>query len=214
MPPVFGLAVLVSAACVAAVAAHCAVDAVGDFAIPHDTYDHIAHVSRSIATLCAAGLALFGASVVVIAALADARRFRGALRAVLGARGLRSPARVVATIVPATFAFLIAMESIDGRMATGVQPGLASALGGSVVLGTTTAVVIGTSAALVLWRALLMLFASERTIASAIGRLVAHRIASGRPCGQTASAIATRAATKRESVLARRAGKRAPPIAA
>lgn len=214
MPAIFGAAVLFAAACVAAVASHYAIDAIGDFALPHDTYDHIGHVSRSIATLCAAGLALFGAIVVVVAALADARRFRGALSAVLGVGGLRAPSRILAAIVPAAFAILIAMESIDGRIATGLQPGLASALGGSIPLGTTTSVILAALVALGLWRALRALCASERRIASAIGRLAGRRPSRSNDERLVAAELRTRATSGRESVLSRRAGKRAPPFAA
>lgn len=214
MPAIFGIAALFSAACVAAVASHYAIDAIGDFAIPHDTYDHIGHVSRSIATLCAAGFAVFGAIVVIIAALSDARRFRGALRSVLGAHGLRSPLRLLTAIVPSTYAVLIAMESIDGRIATGLQPGLASALGGSIALGTSSAIAAAVIVALVLWRGLQMLCASERRIASAIGRLVARPIVQTDDTGCTVSTLAAPVTRGRESILARRAGKRAPPLPA
>src|SRR5690242_578898 len=154
MPAMFGIAVLFSAACVAAVLAHYAIDAAGDYLVPHDTYDHIGHVSRSIAALVAAGLTLFVAFVFLVAALADARRFRGTLDAVLGASGLRTPLGLALAIVPASFLVLVAMESIDGRIASGVQPGLASALGGSIALGSCTLLTIGALVAFALWRGL------------------------------------------------------------
>jgi hypothetical protein len=214
MPATFGVAVLFAAACLAAVAAHYAIDAIGDFALPHDTYDHIGHVSRSIATLGAAVLALFGALVVVVAALADARRFRGALRAVLGAHGLRDPARILAAIVPATFSILVAMESIDGRIATGLQPSLASTLGGSIGLGSTTAAVLASLVAVALWQALRILSASERRIAFAIGRLVDRSVIRPNASGPIVTVLPCRASSGRGSILSRRAGKRAPPQAA
>jgi len=214
MPAMFGIAVLFSAACVAAVAAHYAIDAAGDYLVPHDTYDHIAHVSRSIATLVAAGLTLVGAFVFLIAALADARRFRGALDAVLGASGLRTPLRLTLAILPATLAVLVSMESIDGRIATGIQPGFASALGGSIWLGSSIVCASGVLVALALWRGLRVLSASKRRLTSALVRLVARRDAAGSRADARRRLIEAPAPSGRGSVLSRRAGKRAPPKAA
>lgn len=214
MPAVFGVAVLFSAACITAVLAHYAIDAAGDYLVPHDTYDHIAHMSRSIATLVGAGFAFASAFVFLVAALADARRFRGALGAVLGASGLRSPLRLTLAIVFAAFAVLIAMESIDGRVATGVQPGLASALGGSIVLGSGAVCAAGALVALALWRGLRALSASQRRITSALERLITRAEAAGSTQSSRRALIAIRAEPGRDSVLSRRAGKRAPPKAA
>ena len=213
LPASFGVAVLFSAACVAAVASHYAIDALGDFALPHDTYDHIGHVSRPIAALFAAVFALVGAALVLGAAFADARRFRGAFGAILGARGLRSPLRVVASIVPTAIAILVAMESIDGRIATGIQPDLAASLGGSIALGAATVVAIATAVAIALWRGVRALFASRHRIAAALWRL-AGRGADPSSVASRTSHTAPPDAAGAGSVLSRRAGKRAPPIAA
>jgi len=214
MPIAFGIAALFSAACVAAVLSHYAIDAAGDYLVPHDTYDHIGHVSRSIATLVAAGFALASAFVFLVAAIADARRFRGALAAVLGTTGLRSPSRLALAIVPTTFAVLVAMESIDGRIATGVQPGLASALGGSVVLGSSAICAIGILVAVALWRLLCLLAASQRCITAALERLITLREAGSSSDDSQRRLITVPAEPTMGSVLSRRAGKRAPPQAA
>jgi membrane protein implicated in regulation of membrane protease activity len=213
MPIAFGIAVLFSAACIAAVVSHYAIDAVGDYLVPHDTYDHIGHVSRSIATLVAAGFALASAIVFLAAALADARRFRGALRAVLGTSGVRSPLRLALAIVPTAFAVLVTMESIDGRIATGIQPGLASALGGSIVLGSIAVLAIGILVAVALWRALRMLSASHRRITEALERLIGRR-AAVISTETSRRLIDVHAEPASGSALSRRAGKRAPPQAA
>ncbi|HZW76624.1 MAG TPA: hypothetical protein VFF43_23930 [Caldimonas sp.] len=214
MPIVFGIAALFSAACVAAVLSHYAIDAAGDYLLPHDTYDHIGHVSRSIATLVAAAFALASAFVFLVAAVADARRFRGALAAVLGASGLRSPLRLALAIVPAAFAVLVAMESIDGRIATGMQPGIASALGGSIVLGSSAICTIGILVAVALWRALRALAASQRSITATIERLIALRATGSSSDASSRRLIKVIAEPAIGSVLSRRAGKRAPPQAA
>lgn len=214
MPAMFGIAVLVSAACVAAVAAHYAIDAAGDYLVPHDTYDHIGHVSRSIATFVAAGLTLVGAFVFLIAAFADARRFRGALDAVLGASGLRTPLRLALAIVPTTLVVLVAMESIDGRIATGIQPSFASALGGSIGLGSSIVCATGVLVALALWRGLRALSASKQRLTSALVRLVARRDAARSRADARRRPIDAPATSGLGSILSRRAGKRAPPQAA
>lgn len=214
MPVMFGIAVLFSAACVAAVVAHYVIDAAGDYLVPHDTYDHIAHVSRSLTMLIAAGLTLVGAFVFLVAALADARRFRGALDAVLGASGLRTPFRLALAIVPATLVVLVAMESIDSRLATGFQPGFASALGGSIALGSSAVCAIGVLVAFALWRGLRALAASQRRITSALERLIARRGAAGSNDDARRRFVFSPPTGGRASVLSRRAGKRAPPKAA
>jgi hypothetical protein len=132
---------------------------------------------------------------------------------VLGASGLRSPLRLALAIVPATFAVLVAMESIDGRIATGIQPGFASTLGGSIVLGASAVTAIGILIAVALWRGLRALAASQRRITSALERILFRR-----SDVKTSAALQNRVLKAAEpassSVLARRAGKRAPPQAA
>jgi len=205
--------VLFAAACVAGVASHYAIDVAGDYTVRHDTYDHIAHHSRSFALVFAGAFVCASALVVLLAALSDARKFRGMLGSIAAARGLGSPGALVARLVPSSLAVLVVMESIDGRMATGVQPGFASTLGGSIALGLTVVCVVATGVAFALWQALCALRASQRRIVSALCRLMSRAAAPGGDPVRRVAIVDLRVAP-RCSELSRRAGKRAPPIAA
>jgi len=210
----FGAAVLVLTASLGAAAAHFAIDEAGDFLLRVDTYDHIAHHSRFIALLCA--LLTCGASVTVLlaAALNDARENRGELRAIVGTFARRTPWRLIASIAPLTVAALIGMESLDAWAGSGHLPSFISALGGSIALGLGIAVCVGCLAALALWRVLRLVCESHRTIASALEHLITVRDADGAAHPQFHLATVAVRPLAAGSVLASRSGKRAPPLAA
>jgi len=136
------------AALCAAVVAHNLIDVAGDDLLPHDTFDDAAHGSRLL--FGGAALALI-ATILGIAVAAAIREARGVEAAFC--RALRSLApgdgrAFVATVVGLTFAALVAMQGLDTVIAGTEIDGLASLLGGSLLLGGACTLVSGVFAAL------------------------------------------------------------------
>ena len=211
---VFGIAVIVLTASIAAVVAHVAIDVAGDFLLPHDTYDRIAHHSRFAALLCAAALGIASVLTLLAAGFKDARRYRGAVRALVGSGITRSPWGLVVLVASASLAALIAMESVDAFVQIGRLPNLAAALGGSIPLGLTVVFSLSSALGWALWRVLKIVDDAHRKIVIALERLLTRREAADASHVSSCEFIAPDSAPVRASVLARRGGKRAPPLAA
>jgi hypothetical protein len=138
-------AVLAIAGTLAALAAHVAIDVIGDFALTHDAYDGVAHESRGLLL----GVAVFVAGAIALRVVWDALvRRSGSLLAV--SRRVRSTsfAQTTGLICVVTLFVLVAMELLDCRLAGVAVDGVSDLLGGSIVLGTVTAAVCGTIASL------------------------------------------------------------------
>ena len=208
----FGAGVVALAALVAAAIAHVAIDAAGDFVLAHDSYDHIAHHSRFIALLFAGVAAASTLLVLVAAALRDARTDGAALARLVSSCAHRSRWLFIGGVALASLAALVGMESIDGWLDVGRLPTFADALGGSLVLGlgvvALSAWVIGEAA----WRVLRFVNASHAAISKTLYRLLTMRDAAGVPQPTPHASVRTDRAAPRGSVLASRAGKRAPPL--
>ena len=213
-PKAFGAAVLVLTASLAAVLAHFAIDEAGDFLLRHDTYDHVVHHSRFIALLCALILSASSVMVLLAAALKDARMYRGELRALVSSHANRSPWRLISLVVPMSVCALVAMESLDAWLGSGHIPIFADALGGSIPLGLGIAVCTASSMGAVLWRALTLLNASHRKIAAALQQFLTQRDTVGSSHAPLRASVGRERPLSRISVLASRAGKRAPPLPA
>lgn len=137
------------AAAGAAAVAHVAIDIVGDYALPEDTYDHLAHDSRNLV----AGLALAAAILIAVRGLRACCDVAVANRGRLRGRGLgKSTIAAFVAGVVAVAAFLVpAMELLDARLDGAPLAGLDDAFGGSLVLGIlVTAVCAAVIAAVVI----------------------------------------------------------------
>ena len=130
------LIVPLAAAFAAALFAHIGIDVIGDYLLPHDAYDDVAHGSRVLV------LAIVAVSLVALAvgALAAAvREARGSVDAF--AKSVRSSLTLAffptlgVTVVCATLV-LMAMECADVRAAGRAIDDLADLFGGSLALGT------------------------------------------------------------------------------
>lgn len=137
-------ALFVVAVCVAAFLAHVAIDVVGDYALPHDTYDGVAHDSRVGVVVAAIGLALAAAFGVLWSALQSVRRSSARGRR---ARIVGSPLAFGTVIVAAVVALVAGMETIDVALAGARVDSLADMLGGSVFLGLALTIPIALCAA-------------------------------------------------------------------
>ncbi len=125
-------ALLAVAVCVSALLAHVGIDIVGDFALPHDTYDDVAHASRTWVVLAAAGLLCLGAVGVIWSAL-DQRGFGRASAVQLGL--FQRPLLAGIAVFVLALGAVVSMEALDAALAGDDVANLSVALGGSVWLG-------------------------------------------------------------------------------
>ncbi|MGC1380258.1 MAG: hypothetical protein WA814_04460 [Candidatus Baltobacteraceae bacterium] len=130
------------AACAAAAAAalaHVAIDVVGDYALPHDTYDYVSHSSRPLVT----GVALLVASVLAARGLRICCELGAVYRVCIRetASSLSERIAFVLGTVAASAVLVPAMEWLDGRLDRVPVKELDDAFGGSILLGLGTTVV-------------------------------------------------------------------------
>lgn len=207
----FGAAVVLFAACVAALLTHVAIDIAGDYWLAHDAYDTLAHHSR-LATLIgisALALALLGA--IVAHAFADVRGNRGALRDALEALVVGRALPFVAGVVFVSLLALVAMETLDSLLGTGKIEDAADAFGGSIAFGLAFALPISLAVALGTWILARSMIRLLQPLLRVVGALLTYL---ARSCDRTTPALALIATTPlwmRSSLLARCAGLRAPP---
>ncbi len=199
---------VVIGACAAALIAHIGVDVLGDYLLPHDTYDDIAHASRTaLSCLALLGIAV-SAFTLIHAGLDDARA--GKWQRVLANPAPRWSGVYVAFVVIATFAILAAMELADLRLAGASVDDVGDLLGGSLWLGASTTLVVAVAVALGMWRIASWAAGARET---AIRLLATWFISRAEPGG------AARLATRRPAahvaslpVLTRSTSKRGPPL--
>jgi hypothetical protein len=201
------LLVLMLTVCVAALLAHLAIDALGDVALVHDAYDGVAHGSRAVVVVGVIACALAASFRLLLAAL-DAT---GTDRARLARVVPRRPIAFVAVSVVGAAAVLVGMETLDAVVATGRVVDVADALGGTAWFGLGLEAPIAFAVALVAWKALRRLADAGDLIVRAIEVLLAVCRRAGTTT--TAERVPIRAGIARElCLLARRAGKRGPPL--
>lgn len=136
---------LLVAVCAAALVAHLGIDVIGDYALPHDTYDGMAHDSRIGVVVAALGLALvvgFGVLWSALDAAAHGGRHGHRLRIV------GSPSRFCVVVVLLALGAVAGMESLDGILSGAGVNDLADAFGGSLLLGIGVTIPIGLIVAL------------------------------------------------------------------
>jgi hypothetical protein len=120
------------AVCVSALTAHVGIDVMGDFALRHDTYDDVAHATRTWLVLAAAGLLCAGAFGVLWSAL-DRRGSERVSPLRLGIA--QRPVVTGLAVVALSIAAVVAMECIDAQLSGDGVANLSDALGGSAWLG-------------------------------------------------------------------------------
>jgi hypothetical protein len=201
---------VLAAAGAAALASHVAIDIAANFVVAHDPYDDFEHGSRAVFLGGSLVIGIAGALAVLLAALRDFHLDEDAIRGLIGRAASASPARFVAPVVPVAFAGLLAMEWLDSLASVGRACSLTDALGGSVALGSFIVVAMAVAIGLAVWRLLRLLARSHRAFAHAIGSFIVGAL---KPTAAIASVLpSAEAGVQAASVLARRAGKRAPPL--
>lgn len=129
-----GILAVIAVAMLAAACAHMAIDALGDVLLEHDSYDDLAHDTRSVA----------GAIALAALLLAGARGMYEAVRCALGRAAARRVAvdlplpAVISAVVVLAIPILIAMEAVDAILAGTPTLDLSALLGGSIALGLIT----------------------------------------------------------------------------
>lgn len=198
----------ICAALAAAALAHVAIDIVGDYALPHDTYDFIAHNSRDLVT----ALALAVAGIAALRGLRSCCEHAAANRGRLPVPAIsRFQGGAFSLAVIATTAVLVpAMEMLDGRLDGVPVAELDDAFGGSISLGLGTTILCAAIVALVVLAFARWIVSHRDSIATMIGSLVLVR----EQAKPAASALLFRHVArpqKRRVAPALRRCKRGPP---
>ena len=196
------------AAAAGAALAHLAIDMLGDFALPRDSYDHLRHGSRELMT----GLALLLAVVLAVRGLRVccniAAQHRGRLlRPVLG---IQETIAMLVAAVTTSLAIVPAMEYLDGRLDGIPVRGLGEAFGGSVLLGVATTIAAAGLFALIVYAVARWLISHHDSVATIIEFLL--RPVTGAPRAAVYDRFGRHATVKRSRALnALRLAKRGPP---
>jgi hypothetical protein len=204
----YGALVLATGA-ISAILAHVLIDVAGDYLLQHDAYDGMQHHSRAIFAAIAVALAAFVALRFLWEAL-DRRctSLTGLLRGLRAARGA-SALRFIAIVVVVAFVALLAMEYADASSDRVVVDGLEGLLGGSLSLGLSTVVFVSIAVAWLVRLALHALADWEPVLAALVERLLGRETDRGPARAMREPLTITLDGACR---LARRSGKRAPPL--
>jgi hypothetical protein len=199
-----------SAVCLAAAFAHIAIDIVGDYVLPHDSYDFIPHNSRDLVT--AVGVAV--AAVLALRGLRLCCDVAVANRARLAAQPIGKLWYGAFTIVTIVAAVLLvpAMEVLDGRLDGAPVKELDDAFGGSIALGLGTTVVCAAIVAVLVLAAVRWLVSHRDSIATILVSLVTFD-RSARSASIELRRYVVRPPKRRTAPALRRC-KRGPPIVA
>lgn len=179
-PKLEGRAALCAASAAAALA-HYAIDVVGDYALPHDTYDGVSHASRALLS----GVALLVAFVLARRGLRACFKIATSRRGNLPAASfsLREWAGFVLAAIAGTAVFVPAMEWLDGRLAGVPVRELDDAFGGSILLGLATTVLCATLVASLIYAIAFWLLSHRDDIVAIIVTLCRRSDTTSRPCG-------------------------------
>jgi hypothetical protein len=204
--------VLVFAACCAALISHVGIDVAGDYLLAHDAYDGLDHRSRS--EILALGLTLaLGAILRVVSRAVRAAGAGGSgddraeLLALVGCSPWRFALRVMALSIVA----LAAMEAVDVWSSGGAIDDVADLFGGSLLLGSSITLPVAGACALGVRFLVRLAIVSQHSLAAALGRLIALITRNG-TTEKRRFERRSAGAWRYRSILARRGGKRGPPL--
>lgn len=210
-PAAFAVAVIVLVALAAAAAAHFALDVIGDFALAHDSYDGMAHDSRTLAFVVVVVIATAGVLRLLWSALDSANESTGAFRALVEPV-LELPIwRFAAMVAGGALIAVMAMESVDALVAGVRIDDVADSLGGSLPLGLIVTVTISVCFGIAVSRLFRALAAAHGTIVDLVCALLVGICQSHGSPRAIRTALSLESIGTSESVLSTRAAKRAPP---
>jgi len=201
------VALFVAAAAGAAACAHYAIDIVGDFALPHDTYDDVAHGSREFLSV----LAIAIAAVLALRGLRFCCEIGARERLRVGGPALTVGTGMAFVALTALFACAIvpAMELFDAHLAGRAVDDLGDAFGGSGRLGLGLTMICAVAIATATYALARWLVSQRLAIAAAISSLVARDPAPA-PSPQRLRGLRI-SPRRRRSTGALRLSKRGPP---
>lgn len=196
------------AAATAAALAHVAIDVIGDYALPADTYDYLAHGSRDLVSALALVLA------VVLAArglriCCDIATFNRT-RILAVTRPMHEAFYTIAIAVSAAVVLVPAMEWLDGRFAGVPVRELDDAFGGSLLLGLGTTIACATLVALVIYGIAHWIISHHDSIVVIIATLLRRLSGVARPSSYDLDAQLFNP-RRRRATSALRLAKRGPP---
>jgi hypothetical protein len=176
-----GLLALCAAAGAAALA-HYVIDIVGDYALPHDTYDDVIHSSRGLVS----GIALVLAIVLASRGLRVCCELAASCRGRLRTRTLDPKASMAFALIStiATACFVPAMECLDGRLAGAPITTLGDAFGGSLALGLGLTLLCAAAIGALVYAIARWLISYRDAIATIIGTLLRRSSGAPRLCGR------------------------------
>lgn len=206
----FSILAVLAAALLAAVAAHAGIDIAGDYLLPDDTYDHVAHGSRALVSLIAL-LCASGAGVLFVRALFD-RVTSLPSRARLMRLGLRAAVRYSAVVAVLALACVPLMEMLDALRAGNVIDSLSDAFGGSLLLGGSVTLACALTICALVFGVVAWLCRYREDVARLVGALLERR--DGAPVIAFASRICAGPIPRARELRAQRRGKRGPPLRA
>lgn len=196
------------AAAAAAAVAHVAIDVVGDYALPHDTYDNLAHSSREIVSVFAAVVAVFllARGLRLCCEIGAVNRTR--VRVATG--WLREFWAFAGGVAAASACVVPAMEWLDCRFVGVAVDDLDDAFGGSVLLGIATTVLCAFLIAGAIYAIAAWLTSHRDTIATIIETLLGRSTGAVRPRRADLARYLT-VPRRRRTAHALRLCKRGPP---
>ncbi|MBV9027947.1 MAG: hypothetical protein JO311_04980 [Candidatus Eremiobacteraeota bacterium] len=196
------------AAAAAAAAAHFVVDVVGDFALSHDSYDHLQHGSRGVVTAIAVVLAGMLALRGLVSCCEIAERDRTRIAA--AKFGLAETMAFFVVVLVMAAMLVPSMEFLDARVAGAAFGGIGDAFGGSLLIGLTCIAVCAALAAGSVYALVRWLVSHRESIASMVATLLRHitgaRRITSRPLERWNGLT-----LRRRTLRARQRAKRGPP---
>jgi hypothetical protein len=198
----------VAAALLAAVAAHVGIDVAGDYLLPDDSYDHVAHGSRELFTLIAFFCATGAAALLLKRLLAAVASLPARVRVLRMPR--RNAISAAAAVSALALIFVPLMETFDALRSGGDIDSLADAFGGSLLLGASITLSCAIAICLLIFGLLAWLCRHRDHVARFVGALIERaRTAPRKEFAQRARrSLLTRAREHR----AQRRAKRGPPL--
>lgn len=201
-----GALCVVAVAALAAALGHIAIDALGDVLLAHDTYDDIAHDSRTVGAALAACVFLGAGARSVYLALRSRLGYRSARRVFR----IESPVRFAALVVALAIPGVLGMEALDAALAGRCVDDAGDLFGGSIVLGLTTTIAVALVVAIAACVLLRFFSSTQALLVRAVAELFQLR-------GRCGAGAFRRQQRRRASlgiplVFLRHAAERGPPL--
>jgi hypothetical protein len=210
-PAAFLALVLVLTALVAAAAAHSLIDIIGDYALPHDSYDGMAHHARTLAFVVVLIISIGGVLRLLWLAIDAGHASTGAFRALVKPVLAIPVWRFAIAVTLIALLTVIAMESVDALL-DGVRiDDFADVLGGSIPLGMAVTLTISICIGAVVSHLFRAVAVAHHMIVEMVHALF---VGTGRRAGSqraARTALLLESFSAPNSPLSTRAGKRAPP---